>query len=180
MTRDEIINKVVANNDYKKICLRIAGEQNLADDLYQELMIIIIEYKHSIIETAYNNNQLDFFIIRIAANMCRNKYHPFYKGHIEFGKRISEQNIISEILHDDIASKIQHEKNIEALNKEIESIEKEYNGQYPYEIEMLKAYVKAGSYRKLEAITGINWDTCKKTVAKLKKRIRANVSITHV
>ena len=63
--------------------MNIAKEYNLAKDLYQEMIIVLLDYKDETIIELHEKKQLKFFVSRIMSNMFYNKKSPFYKKHIE-------------------------------------------------------------------------------------------------
>lgn len=70
ITNQDLINIIVNDKRYKSICKSIVKRQtHLADDLYQEAMLAIIENKDDRLMNAYNQSRLEVFIVGILNNI---------------------------------------------------------------------------------------------------------------
>ena len=157
MTWHELINQTAKDKEIKSICRKIGG--NLADDLYQELMIIILEYNKEKLLDIYNKGYYKWFIVKTLTNQFNSNSSPFNKKY-----RPKELDYLPEHTYD---------KNIDIL---INKIEVELNKLHWYDKELFKAYITSGSFRKLEKLTGIPFASINRTVNNVKNRIRDNIN----
>lgn len=165
MTKDEIIKKVSEDIRYKIFCKEIGG--NLSDDLYQEFMIRLLTLTNEQHEKIIS---IDFYAVRTLMNMMRNKYDPFFKTFKqpidEFEERHEEKTV----------EEIDKEKLLMIIEDELNVIEKEYDGKYPYSVRLFRAYQNANyNFRKVQRETGINFTACFETLKQVKKRIKKRV-----
>ena len=175
MTRTEIIKQVSEDNRYKVFCKEIGG--NLSDDLYQEIVIRFISMKTEQIEKI---TSVDFYFVRTAMNMVRNKYDPFfktYKSLIHQPTNTKDPEKLEEILFEETIHEVhQREKMLAIVEDELKQIEKEYDGKYPYSVRLFRAYQNANfNFRKTQRETGILYSSCFETLKQVKKRIKKRV-----
>ena len=65
-----------------------------ADDLEQEIYMILLEYNKNKIIELYNNNQLKYFIVGIIQRQYNSKTSPFYKKYKKYYS-IVDENVIN-------------------------------------------------------------------------------------
>lgn len=174
LTRDEIVVIISKDNELPRICRNIAKEKNRGDDLYQELMLAVLEYNHQRIEEIYNSSvsAFRFFVVRIAMNMAYNRSSTFNKKTFIYeGEEALEHQIESK--------QISKEPIINAVESQIKIIERDCikENKYPYELEMFRSYIEEGSLRKLSAKTGIPLKSCGNAVKFIKDKIKSNVRL---
>lgn len=177
MTRNQIIEQVANDIEFKKICRKICRKNGMGDELFQEVLQCLCEYEPKNLVEIYRKSNgvwFKFFVIRIAMNMNANKYSNFNKLYNNF-------SAINFDLPDNPAelSKEQEEILHERLQQELKYIEKKYNGEFPYEIRMLEAYLHHGTFRKLSNATGISMIACYNTIKQLREKIKKNVKLEH-
>lgn len=161
MTKDEIIKEIISG-DYRHICARMLNGNPTYKDLYQELLLIILEYPEEKLLKIPNLNQAKFFIVRILCNMVHSsdsKFHKTYRGTVQL---TSEQVADEEYNYN-------ADKEIELL----QNITEETIRDAPkLERDMFAIYQKLGTYRAIEAKTGIDHTFAYRTIERTKKRIR--------
>lgn len=74
-----MFNKIANEQLVEKIVHNLGVSPKYADDLIQEIYLILLEYNREKIIELYNNKQLNFFITRIVKNQWMSNTSPFYK-----------------------------------------------------------------------------------------------------
>jgi hypothetical protein len=69
------------------------NDPELLDDLVQEILLIVLEYKSDKLEEAYNKGQHLFFIKRIINNQYNSTTSPFFKKYRKFSS-ITRQELL--------------------------------------------------------------------------------------
>jgi hypothetical protein len=155
---------LTTNSKYKKISKDIGG--NLADDLYQEVIIIFLEMKESTIEKI---NNIDFYFVRSMINLYRSK--QFKKKYVSSHHEISDN-----ITETPTQSKHDQEIVVKLIADELKKMELEYKGNYPYNVNLFRAYVSENcNFRRLQRITDINWMTSFNEIKKVKHRLKKRI-----
>jgi hypothetical protein len=155
MTFYELINQTANDKELKKICKKIGG--NLSDDLYQELMVILLEYNKQKLIEIYNKGYYKYFLVKTLTNQFNSNSSPFNKLY-----RPKEVEVIS----------YDYDLNIDILAAKIED---KLNELHWYDKELFKAYLISGSYRKLSKQTNIPFNSISRTVNHVKNFIRNNL-----
>lgn len=156
MTSSELIKITVNDKELKKICKKIGG--NLSDDLYQELMVILLEYDQNKLIEIYNKGYYKWFLVKTLTNQFNSNSSPFNK--------LYRPKEIDHILTND------YDINIDIMAAKIESKLQELHW---YDRELFKAYIISGSYRKLSKQTDIPFNSISRTVNYVKNYIRDNL-----
>jgi len=149
----DVITKTSQDKELKQICRKIGG--NLADDLFQELMLILLEYDKEKLLSIYNKGYYKWFLVKTLTNQFNSNSSPFAKKY-----RPKEIDFV-------LTSEYDH--NIDIL---IDKIDKQLNKLHWYDRELFKAYVESGSYRKLSKQTDIPFNSISRTVNYVKTYIR--------
>jgi hypothetical protein len=153
----DVITKTSQDKELKQICRKIGG--NLADDLFQESMLILLEYDKEKLLSIYNKGYYKWFLVKTLTNQFNSNSSPFAKKYrpkeIDF--------IISEDYNYEI------DLTIEKINKQLEKL-------HWYDRELFKAYIDSGSYRKLSKQTNIPFNSISRTVNHVKDFIRNNIN----
>lgn len=172
LSRDEIVKIISEDKELPKICRKLAKEKSRADDLYQELMLVLLEYNPNRIEEIYNQSSsaFKFFVVRIAMNMAYNKGSKFNRM----------MNCCTE-LTTDIAEETHpnREPIFQEVEKTIASIQDEYRSKnkFPYELRMFEQYLKEGSLRRISDKTNIPLKSVFAAVNSIRKKIKSNVRL---
>ena len=153
MTHLQLITKTSQDKELRQICKKIGG--NLSDDLFQELMVILLEYNETKLVDIYNKGYYKWFLVKTLTNQFNSNSSPFAKKY-----RPKEIDFI-------LTSDYDH--NIDIL---IDKIDKQLNKLHWYDRELFKAYVESGSYRKLSKQTDIPFNSISRTVNYVKTYIR--------
>lgn len=173
MTKNQIIADLFKSKDFKNCILKMKPE-HLQDDLRSEVMLILCESTEEKILALHGSGGLKFYTVRIILNLIQSNTSPFYKKfrttHLELESRETDQEYAGQvfsILADKEREEIEVKKDL-AIS-EIESL-------YWYDREIVKLYVKLGTYRAVEEETGIPFESIYKTVQKSCKQIRAKIN----
>lgn len=82
MSNNQIVEAV--SGDVKNIIANMSVKDAHKDDLFQELILILLQYNNKKLEEAYNKNQIKFFIARILCNQYYSVHSFFYKQYKKY------------------------------------------------------------------------------------------------
>jgi DNA-directed RNA polymerase specialized sigma24 family protein len=159
-------------NELLSICRKITNNHDLTDDLYQEVLLCLLEYdknKLAAIE-AQGSNNIKFFAVRIVMTMWRSPRSTFnYKYRKHLHDELNEN--INVVTFDETKTKTYDEAGIQDY---IQEQEKSYGsiGKYPYDARILQHYIAEGSIRKLHRETGIPTSAIHFSLKKSKRQIK--------
>lgn len=134
----------------------MAGQ--LADDLFQEMVLIILQYPSEKIEQVKCPR---CFVVKILSNMWNSSTSPFFYKYRKRNSDVTSENMPFQDLQNDAWKDI-------VLKK----IEQELNGMYWYDRELFKLYIEKGSARKVQKAAGIHYVSVHNTVHKVKQKLR--------
>jgi hypothetical protein len=157
MTHLEIITKTSQDKELRQICKKIGG--NLSDDLFQELMIILLEYNETKLVDIYNKGYYKWFLVKTLTNQFNSNSSPFNKKY-----RPKDIDFIISETYD------------HSIDITIDKINKQLNKLHWYDRELFKAYIESGSYRKLSKQTDIPFNSISRTINHVKNFIRDNIN----
>lgn len=149
MTSAQIADLISRDKTYYAICRKIARSTDLADDLYQHILLLILENKAGNIEAVYNAGNLKWYFVRL----CTNQY-----------KSTCTSSFSREMKHLEPVMEYKPIEQQEEVDLEYEEIfDKEYNqaSQYIkergwYHAKLFELYLEVGSIRKLSKQTNIS------------------------
>jgi hypothetical protein len=151
VTAEQIINLIATNPEYKKVVKNITKGNELWEDLFQELIVIICEYDKEKLVAIYNSGGLKYFIIRILQNQYKSDHSDFHKKYRDFGGRTVE--LLGVEAWEEENSGDPYYSTIVEYEK---SREVHQDSQEWYANQLFKSFLKEGGYRKLERKTGIS------------------------
>lgn len=200
MTKDQILSDLFVSADFNA-CIGKMKPEHLRDDLKSEVMLILCESAEEKIVGLHQAGGLTYYTVRIILNLIQSNTSPFYKKFRQFNQHLlsnegstvsnelGQSVIASADLGVDYLMERESESNQEyagmvfGIMEERERKEKledlaldQINSLYWYDQEIVKLYMKLGSYRAIEAETGIPWESCYKTVKRACARILKNVT----
>lgn len=82
MTNNEIIEAI--SGDVKTIIDNMCVKTEHRDDLFQEMMIILLTYSNKKLDEIYKNKQMKFFVARILCNQYYSIHSAFYKTYKKY------------------------------------------------------------------------------------------------
>lgn len=93
-SKNEIVSEIYKSELIPTLCKNMGVKQNDADDLIQEIYMILLEYDDAKIKKMYEDNQLKFFLVRIITNQYFSCNSPYYKKYKKYYQLI-DGNIIN-------------------------------------------------------------------------------------
>ncbi|TWF38839.1 DNA-directed RNA polymerase specialized sigma24 family protein [Chitinophaga polysaccharea] len=162
MNREQIINQLSRDNEYHNICRQIGRDD--ADDLYQELMLYILEIPEEKL-TRLNESCLKCFFYRMAEKQYKSKTSAFHK------KYRREAEIIREHANDIVAIGQDTGIDEDVINDVVAAVQ----GLYWYDRGIVELYAEKGNMRTVSAETGIPLISIHGTVQNARKAVRAKL-----
>lgn len=192
LTARQIIEQVAKDKELRSLCGKLSP--NLKDDLFQELMVILLEYDPQKIELIYKENRLRFFVVKILMNQACSSTSPFFKMYRDrhetqdYDKILPDNSYRASIInnydpfvwmtnmmdgstdHSEIKDFI-----IEHAPTIIDSYSKQNDNNW-YRTELFMQYIKEGSIRKLSKKTGIPPMSINRSLIEFKKEIKQKIN----
>ena len=171
MNRNDIISELYLSKDFND-CVNKVDPEYLRDDLKAEVILVLLELDEDKIFDMHQTGKLKFYTVRIVLNMAFSNTSPFFKkfrfSNIEYDPTIIDSEV-DYLLHDD---EEHNERLLRELREDaaIEGIQ----GLYWYDKIIVELYMRLGTYRAIQAETGIKWEAAYKTVQKAVKQLRCN------
>lgn len=181
----EIMNGIIADNEYQVICRKYSPNDNAANELYQEFVLTIMEYKNQDkLWSVHQKGQMRYFGCAIIRTMATSSTSPYYKKIRQFNidtYDIDEQwNIADESeehtdSHDmtDVLEKLLAD--VKVVNNYLNE-SKDIKGYYRKRIFELYYYDNK-TYRQIEKETDILHVSIFKNIKSTIKKIKNNVTI---
>lgn len=82
MSNNEIVEQV--SGDVKTIIDNMAVKDDHKDDLFQELILILLQYDNRKLSEAFQKKQIKFFIARVLCNQYYSVHSAFYKTYKKY------------------------------------------------------------------------------------------------
>lgn len=168
MTKNQIIEQLYISKEFCD-CISKMEPVQLQDDLKSEVTLILLEKPDDLIVELHTSGKLKFFAVRVILNLIQSNTSPFFKklrtSYIELDPDKDEAD------NTDISDRVEFE-----LQEQIVLNELELYGDNDvltfYERELVKLYLKFGSYRAIEDDTRIPWESCYKTIRGALKKLK--------
>lgn len=188
MTRAEILSQFFISKDFND-CIKKMEPAQLQDDLKAEVALILCEMPEDKVSGLWERKELKFYTVRIILNLIKSNTSPFYKKFRVSGVSLDELSDALAI-HHNVKNSWGHQADPSSVDKytidksfvysEYDPIRdtaiKEIDNLYWYDREILKLYAEHGTYRKVEEVTGIPFESIYKTVQKGCVQIRKKVA----
>lgn len=166
MNQDQIINEFVRDQDYRAICRKVGG--NDADDLYQELVLLVLEIPEAKL-TQLNETCLKCFFYRMAERQYNRPNSAFYRKYRKPNRLMKE--------HAENIALFEHSADgLDDLIAEVEQAMTELDGIYWYDAKMMRVYAEIGSMRAVAEETGIPLISIHGTVNKARKFLKSKTN----
>lgn len=166
MTEWDDIRSHILHPEYKQVCNNIAGTSHLRDDLYQELMLILlegIEKKSPSILSAWNGDYIKHYIIKTADNLFHGKYTVIAKQRF-----VADTTGVPEFV-DNYQVVHEHEQENELLVKQVQH---ELTNGYWYNGMLFTKYaLEKKTIRDIAKETGIPRATIHKAIQRTRKKV---------
>ncbi len=82
MTNNQIVEAV--SGDVKSIIDNMVVKDDHRDDLFMEILLILLTYDNKKLDSVYQKNQIKFFIARIICNQYYSIHSAFYKKYKKY------------------------------------------------------------------------------------------------
>lgn len=92
---NSILTEIYEQGTIKDIMRNMSVSENDADDLEQEIYLILLEYDTSKIIEMYEKKQLKYFIVGVISRQYHSKTSPFYKKYKKYYSHIDGNTINS-------------------------------------------------------------------------------------
>ena len=164
MSRDEIISQIVKDNDYRKMCEQICFMEDAADDLYQEIVLIILEMTEERIQ-AIGDTCLKCFFYVVARNQYCSKNSAFHR------KYRKEAIVLREHARD-IAQAMQSS----CIEQDfLDKVERAMKTVQWYDEGILSLYIEHGTLQKVSNLVGIPLKSIHHTVSSTRKILKKKI-----
>lgn len=173
MTKNEILSELFTSKDFNQ-CIRKMKPVNLQDELKAEVALILCEKDEEKIFQLWESGGLKFFTVRIILNLIQSNTSPFYKKFRSNEFSLSYHDLDSAENGEGFKRQITLEASEYDTSKDMAI--SEIDNLYWYDREILKLYAEHGTYRKVEEVTGIPFESVYKTTQRACKIIRKKLS----
>jgi hypothetical protein len=151
MSRNEIIQKLFTGKNFNE-CIGKMEPAHLRDDLRQEVMLALLELTDDQFSRIQN---IEYYTAGIICKMIRSSTSGFTKkyrsAHLELTEHVADESNISE----------------RELKEQLEDFTiSEIGSLYWYDAEMVRLYMRIGTFRGIQNLTGIPHVSCFKTIKK--------------
>ena len=157
--KDKAIVDLLSDKSLNELALKIAGDNS--GDLIQEVALLLLEMEEEKWNEINEGGYLRWYVIRTMLNMATSSRSTFSRKY-----ELHQHKGILRDVEDSEGYDFEKEDDIALLEVLLER-------HHWYDRDMLKLYLKEGSYRKVSAATGIPFksvgNTVKKTITKLRK-----------
>lgn len=176
MTKNEILSELFTSKDFNQ-CIRKMKPESLQDELKAEVALILCEKPEDLIIGLADRKELRFYTVRIILNLIQSNTSPFYKKFRDTETLLFDDLPIGTTSNTGFNQNKNHKIFIEdnGYDDRKDNAISEIDNLYWYDREILKLYAEHGTYRKVEEITGIPFESIYKTIQKNCKIIRARL-----
>lgn len=162
MNRHEIVDAFISDPEYKNMCKQISGDN--ADDLYQELVLILLEMPYEKVE-AINASCIKCFFYTVASRQYRSVNSPFHKKYRKDAQFIQKHGA-------DIMQLMESTAPDEELIKKVDRASKDVPW---YDIGILSLYAEHGTLQKVSDMVGIPLKSIHHTVTNTRTLIKKKI-----
>jgi len=168
MDFDKELKALYMDKKIKSIAVNIAG--HYADDLYQDSLLILMEYNKDKVKEAVNGGYLKNIFVRIMYNQFNYKNAKFHNIHRK------NAHLSVESFYDDIVNSIPNQEsgiNEEEQEQAVTFIQAKIATQTSendsFNKELFKLYMELGSLRAVQKQTGINYQSINRAIKAFKQ-----------
>lgn len=169
----ELITRIAENEEYLAICHKITGGNSLYKDLFQEALIILLEYDNEKIIEIYKRGEIRFFLTRIFTNLYKNKNSIFNRKYLRYeypNPLNGSVHVLAEEEDYDFEKDKETEIKCSLIKRELKI--KDDDDPLWYEKKIFLEYLDKGSIGKLAEHTQINYQSISTTLRNVRKRIK--------
>lgn len=177
MTKPQIIERLYKSKNFTD-CIGKMEPVQLQDDLRQEVALIVCEMPEEKIIGLFHEGKLEFYVVRIILNLVNNNQNKFYKTFRERNYQYwddvpqgeeDREGWIPGLIKFDTEPEHEKKERLEerAIREQMEDITlEEIDRLYWYDAEMIRLYLKLGTFRAMQKQTGIPHISCFKNIKK--------------
>ena len=167
--------KYLLGKEYDKvhdIALKITKGNDIdAQDLTQEVYVIMLEYDQEKLQTIYDNGHLNYWVARVMLNQYLRSTSPFKKKHHSYLKDANA--IVSDLAYDNTEEAIQDKILFE---ERLQMVEDAMKDLHFYDKTLFKVYYESGhSIRSLSESTSISTTSIFNTIKNVRNYIKNEV-----
>lgn len=162
MNRESIIQTFVSDPEYRKICRQLAG--TYADDLYQELVLVILELPDDKLKKI-SETCIKCFYFKLAK-------HQFHSRNSAFHKKYRR---VDEVVRDHASDIVQAAMDNAPDSELVEKVSRAMDEVYWYDSGILSLYAEKGTLQEVSNCTGIPLKSVYDTVAGARKIIKKKI-----
>lgn len=162
MERELIITRFVSDPEYMQICKHVGGDY--AEDLYQELVLIVLELPEDKLQRL-NDTCLKCFFVRMAQRQFTRRNATFYR------KYRSNDRVIAKHREDILQACESTAVDPDLLDK----LDRAMKETYWYDQGVFSLYTEMGTIREVSAKTGIPQASIAVTVREFKKIVQKKI-----
>lgn len=151
------------SGDIRKACVSIGGTQ-WADDLQQEVLLVLLEKPEAKILDAHSKGYLRFYVVRIIMNFYQSKTAGFHSKY----RHLDENIPLDFDIEDDSEQK--DDSQYIALEAALERLSS--NKDFPYEQKLLELHLKLKTKKKVSRVTGIPYRTVQHNLTAIYAKLR--------
>lgn len=175
--RNQIIEEIYRDTQYINYCRKVCNDSFLADDLFQYLILYLMEMPEGKLEALYNEGNLRNYIARII-------YCSINGNRSQFLKEIKDSNNILSLNQCDfflLKSENENENNkhllLDKIDEFIDKEEKRCNTKkiYPVSLRLFEIYKKEGSCKAVSKLTGINYKTVSRHIKIIINKLKMEI-----
>jgi DNA-directed RNA polymerase specialized sigma24 family protein len=176
LDKKTIIEMVYRNTEYRRICLRVCGGDELSADLYQEMILALLNYEEEKIMGLHQRGELKWFITRIMMTMWRCKSSPFFQAYRRGTETVTDRIPTPDDVYDidrDLHTQLIIDTTAKVLEEKLSSGDR----NDWYEATMWKLYTESGSFRKAQERSRIPYKSIANTVRRMKLIIAKRIEL---
>ena len=169
MTTAQIAELISRDKTYYAICRKIARSKDLADDLLQHIVLLILEGKVNNIINVTKAGNLKWFFVRICLNQHNSTSTSTFSRLYKHFEPTMEYLPIEQEIND--CSEFE-----EVFEKEYNQVTQYINERGWYHAKLFELYVEVGSIRKLSKQTNISHVSIFKSIKDTKEYVNNRIN----
>jgi hypothetical protein len=185
MTRDAIIATLYESKNFNDAVSKVCDQPHWRDDLKAEVALIICEWDNEKVIKLHTDGVLEFYVVRVLMNQIQSSTSPFYKKYRQIKEALCDDGEDRFGFHKieivkDAEEDYDDRQTFEALQDVamsiVESWAESKDNSLHYRGNLIKLYMKLGTYRALEKETGIPYISCYKNIKQSIQMIKCMVT----
>ena len=166
--RTDIINIVINDKRYINYCKRVCNGRDEYKDLYQYIIMQVLEMDEKKLIRLYNEQALNMYLARVIYISINSKTSDFYRTFFDKIEttELTELNILDE-------SDNSFNEFLDEFDKELKiEAETQINkGIYPSQVKLYEIYEAEKSYQKVANETGLKYKTVRNNINALRDKL---------